>query len=98
MYQRTLNLTQFHGSFFLFGPRQVGKTFLIQHTLSPDVSINLLEHDEYLRYAKDVALLSREVEALGKENCLIVVDEVQRCPELLNEVHLQMGKKPQAQF
>ena len=98
MFRRTLDLNKYHGSFFLFGPRQVGKTFLIQHTLSPDIFINLLEHREYLRYAKDVSLLSREVEALSKKKCQVVVDEIQRCADLLNEVHLLMEKMPEAQF
>ena len=98
MFNRLLDLKKYNGSFFLFGPRQVGKTYLIEHTLSPDIYINLLEQREYLRYAKDVSLLSREVEALKKTNSQIVIDEIQRCPDLLNEVQILMGKRPGAQF
>ncbi|MFC1495852.1 ATP-binding protein [Candidatus Margulisiibacteriota bacterium] len=98
MYSRTINLLQFHNSLFLFGPRQVGKTFLINNTLSPDFFINLLEQKVYLRYAKDVSLFSKEVRALNRKKCLIVIDEIQRCPELLNEVQLLMGELPEAQF
>lgn len=98
MIPRNLNLKKYHSSLFLFGPRQVGKTFLIKHTLSPDIFINLLQHNEFLRYAKDVSLLSREVKALNKDKGLIVVDEIQRCPELLNEVQLVMEDKPELQF
>ncbi|OGC22984.1 hypothetical protein A2291_00840 [candidate division WOR-1 bacterium RIFOXYB2_FULL_42_35] len=98
MFQRTLNLGQFHNSLFLFGPRQVGKTFLIQHTLSPALFINLLAHKEFLRYGNDPSLLSQEVAALNITEGEIVIDEIQRCPELLNEVQLLMGKNSRLKF
>ncbi|MFH1386490.1 MAG: ATP-binding protein [bacterium] len=98
MIKRSLDLRKYSRSFFLFGPRQVGKTYLIEHTLSPDIFINLLDQREYLRYAKDVSLLSKEVGALNKTTSQIVIDEIQRCPDLLNEVQLLMGKLPGAQF
>lgn len=98
MFKRLLNLSQIKPSFFLFGPRQVGKTFLIQHTLKPDLFINLLASQEYTRYSRDPALLSREAGELKNELSLIVIDEIQRCPELLNEVQIILGNKPQTQF
>lgn len=98
MINRTLNLSAYKNSLFLFGPRQVGKTYLIKHTLSHDLFIDLLKHSEFLRYSKDVSILSQEVEALKKENCCIVIDEIQRCPQLLNEIQLIMGNKEGAQF
>ena len=98
MFKRTLNLLAYKNSFFLFGPRQVGKTYLIKHTLLPDLFIDLLKQSEFLRYIKDVSILSREVEALKKEKCCVVIDEIQRCPELLNEVQLIMDNKPEIQF
>ena len=98
MIPRILNLKKYQSSLFLFGPRQVGKTYLIKHTLSPDIFVDLLKHSEFLRYAKDVSLLSGEVKALNKDKGLIVIDEIQRCPELLNEVQLLMEDKPQLQF
>lgn len=98
MISRVLNLKQYKQSLFLFGPRQVGKTYLIKHTLSPDLFINLLDHKEFLRYAKDVSLLSHEVTALNKDKCCIVVDEIQRCPQLLDEIQLIMGDRQGVQF
>jgi predicted AAA+ superfamily ATPase len=98
MYKRELDITKYELSFFLFGPRQVGKTFLIEHTIQPDLYINLLRHDEFLKYSTDVSRLSQEIDALKIEKGKIVVDEIQRCPELLNEVQLNMGKNKGLQF
>jgi predicted AAA+ superfamily ATPase len=98
MISRTLNLSRYKTSLFLFGPRQTGKTYLIKHTIPADIFINLLKHSEFLRYSRDASILSREVEALNKEECRIVIDEIQRYPRLLDEVQLIMGNNPQAQF
>ncbi|MEW5759067.1 MAG: AAA family ATPase [Candidatus Omnitrophota bacterium] len=98
MIPRLLDLTKFRKSLFLFGPRQVGKTYLIKNTVSADIFINLLKHDEFLRYLKNPALISQEITALKKDNPVIVIDEIQRCPELLNEVHLVMENIPNTQF
>jgi len=94
MISRFLDLNKIKRSFFLFGPRQVGKTFLIKNALSPDIFINLLKQEEYLRYAGSPQLLRQEV----KENMLVVIDEIQRCPSLLNEVQLIIDDNPTVQF
>lgn len=98
MFKRTLNLNRFKKSFFLFGPRQVGKTYLIKNTVNFDLFIDLLVQAEFIRYTKDVSLLSREIAALDKREFTAVIDEIQRCPEILNEVQLIMGKYPAAKF
>ncbi|MFQ5680879.1 MAG: ATP-binding protein [Candidatus Omnitrophota bacterium] len=98
MIKRTLNLCKYKNSLFLFGPRQVGKTYLIKHTLSPDLFIDLLNHREFLRYAQDVSILSQEVAALRKEKICVVIDEIQRCPQLLDEVQMLMGSREGVQF
>jgi len=99
MITRQLNLTDYNNSVFLFGPRQTGKTYLIKHTFSPDIYINLLKEEEFLRYSKDVSLLSKEVNALKKEgNIQIVIDEIQRRPDLLNEVHALIEDRQGVQF
>ena len=46
-----------------------------------------LEKDERLRFLKQPQLLSQEIEALSKKNAIIVIDEIQKVPELLDEVH-----------
>jgi predicted AAA+ superfamily ATPase len=75
-------------SFFLFGPRATGKSTLIRDSFDPDkmVMINLLRSDFYLRLNNAPHLLEEIIQAQSKPE-LIVIDEVQRVPELLNEVH-----------
>ena len=71
-------------SVMLLGPRQVGKSTLIA-SLAPDLSIDLADESQFLRFAKDPALLKRRLEA-APDSHLISLDEVQRVPSLLNVV------------
>jgi len=82
-------------SFFLFGPRQTGKSTLVDHTFTEGTwKIDLLMTDVYLRYSKYPDLFRREVlEKIEREGISrIIIDEVQRVPALLNEVHYLMEK------
>lgn len=71
-------------SHFLLGPRQTGKTFLIQHTLSHTRTYDLLDHSVYLALSQNPARIAQELTAKDK---IVVIDEIQRLPELLNEAH-----------
>lgn len=71
-------------SILLLGPRQVGKSTLCR-SLGAPLYIDLADEAAFLSYAKDPARLRREVEALSGR-ALVVVDEVQRVPALLNTV------------
>ncbi|RJQ51234.1 MAG: ATP-binding protein [Nitrospiraceae bacterium] len=74
-------------SFFLFGPRQTGKTTLINSIFREKVyKINLLLSDQFFKYSKDPSLLRREVMEKKKSIKHVFIDEIQRVPELLNEV------------
>lgn len=73
-------------SVFLLGPRQTGKSSLIRSHFARSSQINLLLNDDFLRYQKDPDLLIREFKSKKKSE-LIIIDEVQRLPELLNAVH-----------
>jgi predicted AAA+ superfamily ATPase len=78
-------------SFFLFGPRQTGKSTLVRSRLDEaSWSVDLLESDLFLRYARAPEAFRREAEEKIKHNRVttIFIDEVQRLPDLLNEVHL----------
>ena len=75
-------------SFFLFGPRATGKSTLIHDSFKPHtiVMINLLRSDYYLRLNNSPHLLEEMIQGHINPK-LVVIDEVQRIPELLNEVH-----------
>lgn len=72
-------------SAFLFGPRQTGKTKLIKQQLGIYKYYNLLNRGLYLRLQKDPTLIRKE---LKKEDKIIIIDEIQKIPELLDEVQL----------
>jgi uncharacterized protein len=71
-------------SHFLLGPRQTGKTFLIQHTLRGARVYDLLDHSTYLALSQNPGRMAQE---LGPKDKIVVIDEIQRFPDLLNEVH-----------
>lgn len=77
------------GTVFLFGPRQTGKSTYIRHEILPlaKKSFSLLDQGLLLRLKADPTRLRQEIEAEDWRDCLIVIDEVQKCPELLDEVH-----------
>lgn len=87
MLKRLLDLNKFikRKSIFLLGPRQSGKSTLLKNTFPNAKIINLLKNSEFLRYQREPDLLIQEYEQLKKE--LIIIDEIQRLPELLNNVH-----------
>ena len=75
-------------SFFLRGPRQTGKTTLLRERYPGCKWLDLLKSDEYVHYSARPERLRQEIEAEGlRPDKQIVIDEVQRVPELLNEVH-----------
>ena len=75
-------------SFFLWGPRQTGKTTLLRERYPGCRWLDLLKSDEYVHYSVRPERLRQEIEAEGlRPDKQIVIDEVQRVPELLNEVH-----------
>ncbi|MGH7254946.1 MAG: AAA family ATPase, partial [Nitrospirales bacterium] len=71
-------------SHFLLGPRQTGKSFLIAHTLKDVRVYDLLDTSVFLALSHNPGRLSQEITA--KER-VVVIDEIQRFPDLLNEVH-----------
>jgi len=71
-------------SHFLFGPRQTGKTFLIRQVLPKVRFYDLLDSTVFLELSRRPARLAEE---LTSRDHIVVIDEIQRLPELLNEVH-----------
>lgn len=71
-------------SHFLFGPRQTGKSFLIRHALPGARVYDLLDHATYLALGQRPQRIAEELTATDR---VVVIDEIQRLPGLLNEVH-----------
>jgi predicted AAA+ superfamily ATPase len=85
-------LTPPEQSFFLMGPRGSGKsTWLRAHFPDAHV-IDLLSEEKYQQLLANPALFADEVRAL-KAPTWVVVDEIQRLPQLLNEVHRCLEEK-----
>jgi predicted AAA+ superfamily ATPase len=79
-------------SFFLFGPRGVGKSTWIKKTMRGALFFNLLDSSLYLELSQN----PMKLEALAgniPEGSWIAIDEIQKIPTLLDEVHRLMEKK-----
>ncbi len=84
MYTRSLPAPKH--SFFLFGPRGTGKTTWLKSVFSKARWFDLLRSGELLKLMRDPSHLRLEVEALPKGSW-IVIDEIQKLPVLLDEIH-----------
>lgn len=86
MFKRILKLPlDAHNSIFLFGPRGTGKTSYLKHYLKDFLYFDLLDFGVYGPLHADPSRLENLIPSGYKG--WIVIDEVQRIPELLNEVH-----------
>ena len=74
------------GSFFLFGVRGVGKSTWARRNLPEARRFDLLDEQEYHTFLTDPSAFAGVLQAL-RPGSWVVVDEVQRLPALLNEVH-----------
>ncbi|PHS12437.1 MAG: hypothetical protein COA86_18475 [Kangiella sp.] len=73
-------------SLFLFGPRQTGKSTLLKSLFPKSLLINLLKSDQFLKYQQSPKLFREEVLTYTNERP-IIVDEIQKLPILLDEIH-----------
>ena len=92
MYNRILKLPlEGKSSLFLFGPRGTGKTSWIKANMPESLYLDLLDFSTYSPLASDPSRLDN---LIPKDyNSWVVIDEVQRIPELLNEVHRLIESK-----
>jgi len=98
MFKRYLQNRLPETSFFLFGPRQVGKSTLL-HNERLDLTIDLLDPELQLAYNKTPNLLSQQVDDMEPgSKARILIDEIQRVPKLLDIVHALMERRPDLQF
>ncbi len=95
--KRILNIEKLlsERSLFLLGPRQSGKSTYIREQLKPAPALvyNLLDRNLLLRLLADPAMLRQEIEARRLKDCVICIDEIQKCPELLDEIHLLIEER-----
>ncbi len=91
LFKRSLRLDASRRSAFLFGPRMTGKTFLLKE-LPSDLFVDLLDPELELRLKTSPRLFWEQVSAL-RNRALIVVDEVQRAPALLDYVQKGIEEK-----
>lgn len=77
-------------SLFLFGPRQTGKSSLIANQIQDDVKLSwsLLNARTRRRCQADPGVLRDEIGTRGIRDGLVIIDEIQKVPELMDEVHL----------
>ncbi len=84
MFQRGLKLPEKpQNSFFLWGPRQVGKSTLLKQTYPRAKMIDLLR-PELLRALANKPETLRE---LTRDDSFVLIDEIQKIPALLDEIH-----------
>jgi uncharacterized protein len=87
MFKRQLELpTPGQKTFFLWGPRQTGKSTLLRETYPDAFWIDLLKADEFRRYLQNPELLREQLSARETVR-QVVIDEVQKVPQLLDEAH-----------
>lgn len=84
-------------SYYLFGPRGTGKSTWLRLTCKDGLIIDLLEPDLYRRYKARPERL-REIIEGNPDKRIVIVDEIQKVPELLDSVHALMEERPDLQF
>jgi predicted AAA+ superfamily ATPase len=93
MYIRKLSLEdENNDSIFLWGARQVGKTTLLEQIYPHARYYDLLKAKEFERFLRKPSLLSEELESMS-EGDLVLIDEIQKVPQLLDEIHALIHKR-----
>lgn len=83
-------------SFFLFGPRGTGKSTWLKEHYPGALWVDLLELDQLRRYSAAPEMLKELV--AGADQQVVVIDEVQKVPEILSVVHALIEEKRGLQF
>ena len=84
-------------SFFLFGPRGTGKSTWLRAVMKNALWIDLLDPEELRSYSARPERV-RELVLGNRDKHIIVIDEIQKVPDLLSVVHLLIEKKQGWQF
>ncbi len=87
MYARNVNLRKYEDlSVFLWGARQTGKSTFLKNEYPDSLYIDLLLSQEFKRYLDSPEQFRQRCIA-DHRNMPVIVDEIQRLPQLLNEIH-----------
>lgn len=79
-------LTTLRNSFLLWGPRQAGNTFYLKNKFPEAHFIDLLNSSPFIKYYNNTSILEEELKLIDPEK-LVIIDEVQKVPMILDEVH-----------
>ncbi len=92
MYNRIVDLKSLirRKSFFLFGPRQTGKSTLLRHLFPEATFVDLLEANTFRELAARPESLRQSL--LPQNQTLLIIDEIQKLPALLDEVQLLLDR------
>jgi predicted AAA+ superfamily ATPase len=93
---RLLNIKLPKGqSAFLWGPRKTGKTTFIRSAFPESLRYDLLQTDIFLEFIKRPYLLRDQLLAKSEKQLKgpIIIDEVQKVPQLLDEIHWLIENK-----
>ena len=74
-------------SVFLLGPRQTGKTTCLGQLFPESPAFNLLRGEVFLRLSREPGRLRAELAAVDPSSGPVIIDEIQKLPSLLDEVH-----------
>jgi len=86
MFTRILTLSDSkEDTVFLWGARQTGKSTLLKKLFPEAIYYDLLKSDDFERFSRRASLLSEELSEISSEK-IVIIDEVQKIPQLLDEV------------
>ncbi len=92
MFRRLLDLPALAAarSFFLLGPRQTGKSTLLRSSFPDALFLDLLDAQTFRSLAASPAVIGDRARTLKGRRRVVIVDEIQKLPELLDEIHRLM--------
>ena len=93
MIERILHIDkELDGSIFLFGARQTGKSTVLRQQFPKAIYIDLLDTEMKSRFSRRPVLLYEMLND-KPEDTLVIIDEIPKVPELLNEVHRLISER-----
>ena len=97
MYKRTLDFSELlsHRSLFIFGPRRTGKSTYLKSKFPSAVYYDLLNSQTFRELSAAPELIRQR---LTEQQKLVIIDEIQKLPSLLDEVHLMIERDKDLRF